>query len=500
MYRASPASERTGLTPPPRDLFWQAIHYGAGTGLTVLASLISYPVITRLFSSADYGLMALLSTTVNGLVSVSKLGLQHAAIRFFPEHSGENQQRQLRSTLTLTPGVTGFITAALLCFVAWLAPASWLGANSRFLLILASPIIIFDGMKSLFLNFMRAAKQSKQYTTLLTVDRYGQLGFSLAIVLLVRRDLIGFYVGWLLWDLLLNGYLIVQAFHLRQIRLSAFSIPVLRPALRFGAPMLLFELGNLVLTYSDRYMVAHYLGMSETGMYAAAYNFSLAIQGLLVIPLASLIFPWASEIWTRGTPQETSRFAGNILTQYLLISLPIFFGVTVLGRPLMAVMASRKYIDAGSLLPPLIAAQILFGVYQIVALGLFLRKQTAVLARQIITATVLNLLANLWLIPHFGLKGAAWSTFFAYALLVGLGMRVSLPLLPMRPNLRSVTISVLSAALMCAALRLFSLNANSAQLVPAILTGAVIYFGLICTFEPSFRNFMWGLFTRSEEA
>jgi O-antigen/teichoic acid export membrane protein len=497
-HAASPAAERAGLTPRPRDLFRQAIHYGTGTGLTALASLISYPVITRLFSSVDYGLMALISTTVNALVSVSKFGLQNAAIRFFPEYSGEVEQRRLRSTLTLTPAATGFVIAAILWIVAWLVPSEWLSVNSRILLRLASPIIVFDGMKSVLLNFLRAAKQSAKYTALLTIDRYGQLGVSLAVVILVRHDLFGFYLGWLSWDIVLNGYLIGQAVHLNQIRLSAFSIPLLGPALRFGAPLLFFELGNLVLTYSDRYMVAHYLGMAETGMYAAAYNFTLAIQALLVVPLSSLIFPWASEIWTHGSREETSRFAGNMLTCYLLISVPIMFGGTLLARPLMAVMASEKYIAAGSLLPPLIAAQILFGVYQIVALGLYLKKRTSVLAGQIIFATVLNMGVNVWLIPHAGLKGAAWSTFFAYALLAGLGMRASLPLLPMRFNSRSMMASVLAGAFMCAAVRMFAVNTNHGRLIPAILCGAVIYSALVLAFDAGVRSFMFGLLARTE--
>jgi O-antigen/teichoic acid export membrane protein len=484
----SPAVERVEISPQPAVLFRQSLHYVTGTGLYVLASVISYPVFTRVFSRTEYGLMALVSTALYILVSLSKMGLQQSAIRFYPEFSGGDKQRLLRSSLTFAVFASGCAGALVMCLAAIVLPSSWSGGGVRQLLILASPIIVLEALKALFLNFMRAAQQSARYSTLLTIDRYGLFGFSLAFVLFVRHDLVGFYEGWLLWSFLVVAVLVVDAIRTNAIGIRSFSADILREAVRFGFPLVSYELCNMVLTYADRYMVAHYLGPEATGLYAAAYNFTLCIQALLVIPLASLIFPWASEIWVRSGKEKTSRFASEILKYYLLIGVPLLLGVVVLREPAMVVMASRKYADAANLLPWLAAAQVLFGVYQIMSLGLFVEKRSATLAKQMAAATILNILVNFWLIPHKGLMGAAWATFFAFVFLVVLAARTSLPLLPIGLDTRSLGKAVLSGVVMGLCVHLLSFGSSLSRLLVGVLGGAVIYLGLILLTDRSLRD------------
>jgi O-antigen/teichoic acid export membrane protein len=154
-----------------RTIFRQALQYGSGSGLILVASLISYPVLTRIFSQAEYGLMALLSSTIFGFVALSKLGLQHAAIRFFPECSTEDERTVLRTTLTLTPVFTGLGSALIFCIGALFV---FEGTNGNYvgrLVLLASPLVALEAVKTLFLNFMRAAHQSGRYKLISSLDK-----------------------------------------------------------------------------------------------------------------------------------------------------------------------------------------------------------------------------------------------------------------------------------------------------------------------------------------
>jgi O-antigen/teichoic acid export membrane protein len=476
------------------------MQYGGGSGLTLMATLISYPVLTRIFSQADYGLMALLSSTVFGFVALSKMGLQHAAIRFFPECASEDERRGLRSSLTLTPIITGLASAVILCIAAAAIAIRPDGRSLATLIVLASPLVLLEAVKTLFLNFMRAAHQSARYTIITSVDKYGQLAACIGTVVFLRRDLVGFYLGWLAWNILLVSALMIQGLGTRAIAFTAFSTKPLKPAFAFGAPLLFFEFGNMLLTYSDRYMVAHYMGQEATGIYAAAYNLTVSIQALLLVPLTSIIFPWASKLWTANGPDETTKFASDTLDYFLLITVPMIFGVAVLAAPIMTVFASAKYASGAALLPPLIVAQILFGVYNILALGLFIQKRTTTLAGQIVFAAIFNMAINIWLIPHKGLMGAAWATLLGYTLLVVMAIKVSVPLLPVRLNLRLLGSVVFSGCIMSIAILLLPTNSNLAKLVVGILGGATIYACCVLTFQRHIRDFAWSLFSQSRPA
>ncbi len=476
-----------------QEIFWQALQYGSGSGLTILASLISYPILTRIFTQSEYGLLALISNSLSLLVSTSKVGMQNAAIRFYPEYATPDQGRALRSTLVLAPLVNGFGLALLACLIAWWTPSSVLPFDVKQVIVVASPIVALEAAKMLLLNFLRAGRRSGRYATLSTIDKYGQMGSSIGVLILLHRGLVGFYAGWLAWNLCLVGALLLGDVKARSFSLAAFDRDVLRKALVFSGPLVFMELGGLVLTYGDRYIIAKYMGTSPTGVYAAAYNFTMAIQNLLIIPLNSIIFPWASEIWTKHSKEEAADFGTKMLNYFFVVGVAVFLGVSVLREPIMAVFASSKYNEAARLLPPLIAAQVLFGLYQIVSLGLFLVKRTTVMAGQIVVATIFNIGVNFWMVPHYGLMGAALATLLAYVLLVVIASFSSLPLLRIRLDMRIAAKALASGALMWLVISFLPTRTELQRLVLGTAVGAAVYGGSIILLDAQLRRFMQNL-------
>jgi hypothetical protein len=55
---------------PLRRLFVQASHYSAANLLTTAAGLITFPLMTRIFTVADYGVMNLISATLTVSVAL----------------------------------------------------------------------------------------------------------------------------------------------------------------------------------------------------------------------------------------------------------------------------------------------------------------------------------------------------------------------------------------------------------------------------------------------
>ncbi len=480
---ATVAREETTQRAPrgrAQQVFQQALLYGSGSGLTILASLISFPALTRALSLADYGLMAIVSTTINVAVAVAKLGLQNAAVRFYAEYDDKgDRDRTLRSTLTLAPFLNAVAILSLIWLFCGLLPDRVLAQQLSLVIAIAAPILVCETVKLMLLNFMRAARTAGRFTTLTVVDKYGVLVAALAGVIFWRRDLVGYYSGWLAWSLGLTIFLVVQAVAAGQLRFGAMDRGLLGAALRFSSPLMFMELGNLVLTYGDRYLVARYLGASATGIYAAAYNFSMAIQSLLIVPLSSVVFPWASEIWTRDGKAETSRFASQILNYYLVVAIPVVLGVSVLRQAIMVAFASSKYNDAAGLLPTLMVAMVLFGVYQVTALALFLEKRTITMAVQLVGATVLNMAANFWVIPRWGLLAAALTTAGANLALIAFSAFTALPRLPMRLDVTLLARSILAGAVMYAAILLLPAMGNWATLAAGVSLGTVVYCGLM---------------------
>jgi O-antigen/teichoic acid export membrane protein len=86
---------------PLRRLFVQASHYSVANLLTTAAGLITFPLMTRIFTVADYGVMNLISATLTVSVALGKFGVQHSIIRYRSEITagkGKFSTAQLYST------------------------------------------------------------------------------------------------------------------------------------------------------------------------------------------------------------------------------------------------------------------------------------------------------------------------------------------------------------------------------------------------------------------
>ncbi len=60
-------------------------NYAWAEGAVAVAGLLSFPILTRLLSVADYGTMNLVASVLGLTVALGKMGVQHAALRMWPE-------------------------------------------------------------------------------------------------------------------------------------------------------------------------------------------------------------------------------------------------------------------------------------------------------------------------------------------------------------------------------------------------------------------------------
>jgi len=77
-----------------------------------------------------------------------------------------------------------------------------------------------------------------------------------------------------------------------------------------------------------------------------------------------------------------------------------------------------------------LAGYILNGVATNMALGLHITKRTGWLPIATGLAAVTNIVLLFVLVPHFGIYGGAWATFFAYAISAGILWRISMNAFP----------------------------------------------------------------------
>lgn len=464
---------------------------GASLLLTV-ASIISFPILTRLFTVEEYGLLSYVGLVLTMLVGIAKLGMQHAAVRFRSEFEADGPSSVDRyvSTVVFGMALSGCAIALIWAVLSQMIPdAVWNHPMMKPLLLLTCGLIALRTIESAFVNLLKADEQSAALGLFAVTRRYVELAAILITLFFISRSLVGFYVATMVVEFMGLLFLVVWFVRHNRVAPSMFSPPLLKTMLAFSIPMIGYELASVVLSLGDRYVIQSQLGAADLGVYSAAYNLSDYIKIVLVTSVASAVMPVYLRLHAKEGDGATRAFLNQVLYFYLLMAVPVVLGVIVVGEPLVALVASEKYAPGAVVIPWVMAGMLLDGLLPIFGASLYIQKRSKFILGVVVIAATVNILANLLLVPHYGILGAAWATFGSYGLMLILSvigarsLRLSVPW-------SSACRFVGSALVMALLVAQVNLASPVASLAFQILVGAVVYGILILALEPAVRQKM----------
>ncbi len=409
-----------------KKLYIQTSHYTLSSALSALAGTISFPFLTRMLTVGEYGLLSLVSTTLELLVGVGKMGTQHSIVRFHGEADtgkGPTDLKGFYSTAIVTMAVTGLAGTVLWAVVSPHLSVAWF-RDSRIpgLFLLTAILIAVRVTGSALANLLRAEQRTKALMVYRVTSRYVTLGFIVVVLLFVARTVFGFYLALIAAELLLLGVLAVYVFvFLRRPTPSPrrFSPPLLRQMVAYGIPMMIgYELSGVILNVGDRYVIEALLGTGPLGLYSAAYNMCDYVRSIFILSIGQAVVPIYMRMWAKEGPGATGSFLEQSLRQYVLLAAPVMAGVAAVGSELLPFLASDKYAGGAVVLPSVIAGMVFSGATAITGAGLFLHKKTVTIMALVVAAAALNVGLNLALIPRVGILGAALATLLSYAALL----------------------------------------------------------------------------------
>ncbi len=396
-------------------------HVSQFAGTSVLAQLLgflTFPILTRLLTKEQYGILGLTSTTLMLAVALAKAGLSDGIIRMYKEYDDTEEARNLFSSTVLVRGVI----LALLTTLIYLAVMPIV--NKR-LNISDQYTVCFTIMAlSLFIRPLTAIVSNLLRVTgkIFFLNITGLLGKILAIVLslflflYVLKDLYGYILGIIASEYIVAIVLFIWFIKNYKVSFRNISGDLTIKLIKFGMPLLLTELSYLVLTYANRYMIVAYHGESILGLFSVGYNLAWYIVELIMIPVSYSIVPLYVNIYTKEGKAKTEEFLSKCMHFVLIVAIPTCIGYYAISKDLFITVASNKYATAATFSPIILVGALFIGVNCILNAGLYLKKRSTTILIIMASAVLSNILFNILLIPKYNAMGAAIATLISCAI------------------------------------------------------------------------------------
>jgi O-antigen/teichoic acid export membrane protein len=393
--------------------------YFSAQALFIGASLISMPILTRLLSKAEYGLVSLIFGTVTIFAVLGGMGLGEATVRFYGERRKQGP-KVLRAVCDAMVGgalVVGLAAGAMtVLLAAWLTDD--LPPNYARCVGLGSLLVVIRIVSSVLYQIYRAQERAVAFAVVQVVGRYATLACVIALLLFSERTAFAVLMATVIVEAASVAVRFADLAARGNVSRPRLPGPIITSAITYGAPLAIAGAAHLFLSYGDRVVIERLLGLDAVATYSVPYDIAERLCDALLAPVQLAVVPIIFRLWAEEGDRATAQFVSQVLTYMIAILIPVAALYVVFSREIIVLLASSKYEESAALTPYVLPGVLLGSMNFIVVVGHTIRKTTARLALNVSAAALLNVVLNLLLIPSFHLVGAALATTIAYAALV----------------------------------------------------------------------------------
>jgi len=310
-------------------------------------------------------------------------------------------------------------------------PFSWL--------MLVLTIGAVESVFALLLTIFRIREQAIQFVVLSLGRMLLFLTTAIAAVWMGRG------VGGALAARLLSGILGVLATGLLARRYISLNIDWagFKRVLHYGLPLLPASIASYILFASDRYVLEHFSTLETVAIYSFAYKIATTLDVIVTRPFA---MDWAPRRFKIATAADAPRKYAQALVLYSFIAVAFALGIIAVTPALYILLIPPVYQAGARIVPIIMAAYVVYGLSYPLNVGIMLKDRTRYLPIISWIAAFACLGLNLWLIPRYGMTGAAWATLLAYLVWTTGITWMSLRLYPVPYSPRQIVWVVIAAA------------------------------------------------------
>jgi O-antigen/teichoic acid export membrane protein len=390
----------------------QSSVFFAGTIFSAAAGYLFKIYLARVLGAEALGIYALGMTIIGFLGIFNALGLPQSAVRFVATYCATGKLELLRGFLgrgillllisnVLLGGVVLLVgpwialhfyhTQALQIYLGWFAFIMVLGALNTFLgQVLAGYKDV--ARRTVITNFIGSPAMM-----ILTLG-LASLGLGLR----------GYIVAQAVSAVLVLILLAAMVWRLTPRAARSFaseSPPLEKEVTSFSAVVLGTGLLEFLMAQSDKILIGFYLGAREVGIYAVATTLVTFVP-ILLQSVNQIFSPSIADLYARGQQELLGRIFQTLTKWIIGLTIPLAAVMIFFASPLMRIFGSDFEAGWPILVIGTVGQLVNCGVGSVGYLLLMSGNQRRLIKIEAVMA-VLMVLLNLFLIPRWGITGAA---------------------------------------------------------------------------------------------
>jgi O-antigen/teichoic acid export membrane protein len=455
-------------------VYRQIIGYIPSNVIPAVVSIVMIFAYTRLLSPEAFGSYSFVFAAVLVLQTSFFYALPIAVMRFFPaaELAGR-QDGLLKEAYVVFYAMC--LAMVLVSVCVWLLID--LPAPYRFAALLALPMLLFRSLVQLNQAVNRSGNLMRRFNIIESTHALLGFGLGLAAMYILGPGPEAIIVGLLIAAVICSfADLRLLASPIRRTAGALDKAELVR-LVEYAWPLVAVAATAMILQNSDRFLLGSLAGAGVLGIFAVAYNLVERPTTLICSSISTATFPLVVRVLEHQGREAARIQAGQNGIALLAVTLPACVGLALTADYVAATLVGPAFrAGVAALLPIMSITALARGLRaHFIDHAFHLSGRPLMMLWTYMPATLVNIALNLYVVPRYGMFGAAWTALVCQGATVVGGWFLGTSLFPVWLPVGQVVRCVLAVVPMAVALTLIRFPLDWFGLFASILMGGGLY-------------------------
>jgi len=384
-------------------------------------------IIARQFGPEIYGLFSLAIMISGWFIAIFSFGIPEGITRFVSLFRGKKETRKTSYLLQVSIiflFISGLISALILFFLS--SPISIRLFNNYDLIVflrwfsISIPIALFA---SIFLSVLVSFEKTNKFSFARNF-----LDTSTKLVFILIFTFLGLRINSIIFSYILGilAMLIFSYYSSKPLLSGIFKNQEISPKLKkkirknlfsYSWPLMFVGIISFIFSWIDSFMIG-YFNIEGKGVYnVGIYNSAVPIAALLIIApslFIQLFFPLITKEYAQKNNNLIKEISKQITKWIFLLNLPVLIIMFLFPGALINLFFGKDYINAAFSLRFLALGIFFYSIFIISENLISMAGKSKIVLFDILLASLINIILNIFLVPKYNINGAAFSTMVTY--------------------------------------------------------------------------------------
>ncbi|OIK07993.1 oligosaccharide flippase family protein [Bacillus sp. MUM 13] len=368
---------------------------------TKLIVFFLFPLYTYYLTTSELGTVDLLTTTISLLMPIFTLSILDSVLRFVMDKNYDRQAVLINTIIIIFIGfiLILFFFPVLIMLLPFDNYIYWF----YFLLLVQS-------IYATLTEYIRSKGMVRLFATSGIINALILLVCNIYLLVLLHQGTFGYLLSLIIANIVSSLFVIITGKVQKEFNVKKINVKLMQEMLLYSIPLIPNSLMWWIMGASDRYIINYFLGLSANGLYAVANK----IPSILNIFNSIFFQAWQMSAIEEAKSKDKSIFFSNVFNMLFITMLLTTSLIIAHLKFIIEILVANTYIKSWEYVPFLLLGVVFSSFSSFLGTNYIAAKKTSGVFKTSVIGAIINIIANIILIPLIGINGASIGTMLSF--------------------------------------------------------------------------------------